>query len=173
MSDPFIGEIRAFGFNFAPQGWALCNGNLIPISQYQALFSILGTTYGGDGENTFGLPDLSGRMPVHAGDGPATSDVNLGQRDGAEVVSLQASQVPQHRHPLSAVSDPGTTNQISGQRLANSGAAPLVYAPPANLVPLHPDAVTDQGSGGAHDNMQPFLTMNYCIALVGVFPSIN
>lgn len=169
MSQPFIGEIRAFGFNFAPRFWALCDGQLLPIAQNQALFSILGTTYGGDGRETFGLPDLRGRVPVHAGAGAVP---RLGQRSGTETVTLTAEQLPAHGHAVMASADLSTAATPEGNVM---GAKPRggadVYAAGGTLTPLAPGAVSTAGSGQAHDNMQPFQVLNFCICLQGLFPS--
>ena len=169
MSEPFIGEIIMFGGNFAPRGWALCNGQTLPISQNQALFSILGTTFGGNGRATFGLPDLRGRVPVH----PAT--INLGQKGGAETVQLNASQLPAHNHKVKAASATATSGLPTGNALAQFSIVQNVYGDPTatNVVAMNPAAVADTGLGQAHDNMQPFLAVSFIIALQGIFPSRN
>jgi microcystin-dependent protein len=170
MSQPFIGEIRPFGFNFAPRNWAFCAGQLMSIAQNQALFALLGTTYGGNGTTTFALPDLRGRSPIHFGNGYVQ-----GQAAGVESVTLQANQLPAHAHAVMASADLALDATPSGNVM---GAKPRggvnVYAPGTNTTPL---AATSTGpntaTGGAHDNMQPSLTLNFCICLFGIFPSRN
>ena len=169
MAEPFLGEIRMFSFNFAPKGWALCNGQLLPINQNQALFSLLGTTYGGNGATSFGLPDLQGRVPVHPG-----SDVVLGQKAGNEAVTLIASQLPAHNHPVRASSDVANAISAAGAVLAGKPRGGVdVYANPSNLVPLAAGSVGNTGSSQPHPNIQPSLVISFCIALQGIFPSPN
>jgi microcystin-dependent protein len=165
MAEPFLSEIRLFAFNYPPKGWGLCNGQLLPINQNQALFSLLGTTYGGDGRVNFALPDLRGRMPMHVGAGHT-----LGERAGAEAVTLNVSQLPEHTHALNASSLNANTRDPTGHVLA---AANNLYAAPSNLTPLEPSSVTNVGGSQAHQNMHPFLTLSFCIALQGIFPSPN
>jgi microcystin-dependent protein len=166
MAEPFLSEIRLFSFVFPPRGWALCNGQLLPINQNQALFSLLGTTYGGDGRVNFALPDLRGRTPIHAGNGHT-----LGERGGEQVHTLSISELPTHTHPVAATTALATTNVPStGTLLAQSTAAAL-YGPASNLVAMASNAVTNVGGSQAHLNMQPFLTISFCIALQGIFPS--
>jgi microcystin-dependent protein len=168
MSEPFLAEVRMVGFNFAPRGWALCDGQILPINQNQALFSLLGTTYGGDGRTTFALPDLRGRTPIHAGGAHA-----LGQKSGEETHTLATSEMPAHDHQAQATSDPATTPIPSGTvALANSAPAEL-YAPPEQLGAMRSGTIGSAGGGQAHENMQPYLAMNFCIALQGLFPSRN
>ncbi len=170
MSDPFIGEIRMFAGDFAPAGWALCNGQILQISQNQALFLLLGTTYGGDGQTTFGLPDLRGRTPLHAGQGANLSPRPLGQKTGTEDVTLTGAQLPRHSHTLQASTDtPGTGTAHS----AVFAAAERMYGDelPGDL--LDETTITASGSNQAHTNMMPFLGMNFIIALFGIFPSQN
>lgn len=166
MSEPFLAEIRIFGFTFAPRGWALCDGQILPINQYQSLYSLLGTTYGGDGRTTFGLPDLRGRVPLHEGSG-----YSLGMRSGAENVALSAAQIPGHTHQLNATGDAATTDSpaeaVFAQTLDDR------YAPAADLVNTASSAVLNAGGSQAHTNMQPSLVLNFCIALQGLFPSRN
>lgn len=170
MAEPFLSEIRIMSFEFAPKGWALCNGQLLPINQNQALFSLLGTTFGGDGRVNFALPDLRARVPIHVGNGHT-----LGERAGAQAHTLSISELPAHTHPLRASSAnanaPSPTNPAPGNVLATAGSN--LYAPPANLQAMHPGAVTNLGGNQAHLNMQPFLTLTFCIALQGIFPSPN
>jgi microcystin-dependent protein len=167
MADPFVAEIRIFPFNFAPKGWAWCNGQLLPISQNTALFSLLGTTYGGDGKSTFALPDLQGRVPMHPGQGPGLSLHDLGETGGSQAVTLLLSEIPVHSHAFQAseevVNESITTNNLFG-------AGETRYATPANLTPMAFNTLTPAGGGLPHNNMQPYLTFYFCIALQGVFP---
>jgi len=172
MADQFVAEIRIFPFNFAPQGWAFCNGQILPISQNTALFSLLGTTYGGDGRTNFALPDMMGNAPMHPGQGPGLSLHDLGETAGSETVTLIASELPSHNHnlgaqtnPLSAVASPAgatLTRPASGNIFFGS-AGPFAAA-------MSPSALSPAGSDFPHNNMQPYLTLNYCIALQGIFP---
>ena len=181
MPDPFIGQINMFGGNFAPRGWALCDGQLLAISANTALFSILGTTYGGDGRTTFGLPDLRGRAALHAGQGPGLTNRPLGSKGGAETVTLNTQQMPSHNHDMLAVNTNATTNEPVGNILGRGGSTDLtepveeVYVPkPAGTTStLDSTAITNTGGAQAHPNVQPFQTVNYIIALVGIFPSRN
>jgi microcystin-dependent protein len=161
MSEPFIGEVRATSFNFAPKGWALCNGQLLSIAQNQALFSILGTTYGGDGVTTFALPNLQGCVPVGTGNG-----TQLGQRGGETAVTLLETQIPAHAHSLAASASAGAEDP------ANRGpAAAKTYGPPGGAVAMAAAMLASSGGSQPHDNMQPYLTINYLIALTGIYPS--
>lgn len=184
MSDPYVGEIRCFGFNFAPQNWAQCAGQLLPIAQNAALFSVLGTTYGGDGKTTFGLPDLQGRTPVGMGLGPGLANVAEGQKLGEESVTLLASQLPAHSHTLDTASNGGAT-------LANAPTANVSFVsqyqegnnkgflnmfvpsppPPAKPVTMAAASLAPSGSGQPHENRQPYLAIGFCMALTGVYPS--
>jgi microcystin-dependent protein len=163
MAEPFLSEIRIMSFVFAPKGWALCNGQLLPINQNQALFSLLGTTFGGDGRVNFALPDLRGRTPIHVGTGHT-----LGERGGEPAHTLSIAELPTHTHVMSGSSTPAETNVATGGYL---GIANNAYGPPANLVAMSPATVTNTGGSQAHLNMQPFLTLSFCIALQGIFPS--
>jgi microcystin-dependent protein len=165
MAEPFLGEIRLMSFNFPPKGWAYCNGQLLPINQNQAIFSLLGTTYGGNGQTNFALPNFQGRTPIHFGSGHT-----LGEVGGAQSHTLTVSQLPQHTHTVQATSDPAAVNVPTGNRLAavNNG-----YAPAANLVATGASSIANTGGSQAHLNMQPFLAINFCIALQGIFPSQN
>lgn len=168
MAEPFLSEIRLMSFVFAPKGWALCNGQLLPINQNQALFALLGTTFGGDGQVNFALPDLRGRTPIHVGNGHT-----LGERAGEQAHTLSSAELPTHTHVFSASSAVATTGiPDSNQMLAQSRGANL-YAPASNLVAMAADAVGNIGGSQAHLNMQPFLTLSFCIALQGIFPSPN
>jgi microcystin-dependent protein len=166
--DPFIAEIRIFPFNFAPKGWALCDGQLLPLSQNTALFTLLRTTYGGNGETTFALPDLQGRVPMHPGQGPGLSLHDLGETGGSETVSLLESEIPSHSHPLNTVNDIGTSPSPANVYLAKAPA--YSSAPSGGSVKLNLAALSPTGGGQPHNNMQPYLTMHFCIALQGVFP---
>ena len=171
MADPFVAEIRIFPFNFAPKGWAWCNGQLLPISQNTALFSLLGTVYGGDGKSTFALPDLEGSAPMHPGQGPGLSLYDLGQLGGSEQVTLLQSEIPVHTHTLQSVVVPGNRTTPVGNSIARvTGATP--YLPPAGaqLAPMAFQALSPAGGSLPHNNMMPYLTCYFCIALQGIFP---
>src|ERR1700730_4962403 len=165
MAEPFLSEIRIMSFNFPPKGWALCNGQLLPINQNQALFSLLGTTYGGDGRVNFALPNLQGNTPIHTGNGHT-----LGERGGEQNHTLAVTELPAHTHVLNASSTPANTNVPTGAYVASVNNA---YTAAANLVALSPASVANAGNSQAHLNVQPFLVLNFCIALLGIFPSQN
>lgn len=170
MADPFVAEVRIFPFNFAPRGWALCNGQLMPISQNTALFSLLGTTYGGDGKSTFALPDLQGAAPMHPGQGPGLSNHDLGEIGGSEAVTLLQSEMPAHAHTLGVwPGDPADHFNPTNMTLArsNNGQA---WASSNQLAPMSPSMVNPAGGNQPHNNMMPYLTLSFCIALQGVFP---
>jgi microcystin-dependent protein len=171
MAEPFLGEIRMFGFNFAPVGWAQCDGQLVSIAQNTALFSLLGVQFGGDGVHTFALPDLRGRMANHMGPGAGLTDRIVGQVGGAETVILTAAQLANHSHPLVANSGPATTRHPAGNFLATPG--PPIYATTANETELNAHAIGQTGSDRPVDILSPFLTLNFCIALQGIFPARN
>jgi microcystin-dependent protein len=174
MSQAYFGEIRPFGFNFAPTGWAQCNGQLMSIAQNQALFAILGTTYGGDGRSTFALPDLRGRMPVHCGTGAGLAPVVQGQQGGQESVTLSTANLPPHSHAVMASADSATTPAASGNVIAAKANLDIdVFSEASHLTPLTAGAVAASGGSQAHDNMQPSLGLNFCISLFGIFPSRN
>jgi len=170
--DPFIGQLMLFAGNFAPRGWALCDGQLLSIAQNTALFSILGTTYGGDGRVTFGLPDLRGRVPVHAGQGPGLSFYTLGQQSGTETVSLSILEIPVHSHTFApgCSSDPPNSQSPANNVLANSDLQ--AFSSDVNASMRSASSSTAGGSQ-AHSNLQPYTCLNYCIALEGIFPSRN
>jgi microcystin-dependent protein len=167
--DPFVAEIRIFPFNFAPRGWAFCDGQILPISQNTALFSLLGTTYGGNGASNFGLPNLQGRAPMFQGQGPGLSLRDLGENIGAETVTLLESETPAHTHTVRASSDDGELQAPTSTRsLARSIGGFLYQTPPTSLVAMA--ALPTAGGSLPHNNMMPYLTLNFCIALQGVFP---
>ena len=166
MAEPFLSEIRMMSFVFAPKGWALCNGQLLPINQNQALFSLLGTTFGGDGRVNFALPDLRGRTPIHVGSGHS-----LGERGGEQAHTLSINELPTHTHVMQASNQTASTNTPTAALALSNSSASNLWAPPANLVAMAPSAVTNVGGSQAHLNMQPFLTISFCIALQGIFPS--
>jgi microcystin-dependent protein len=171
MADPFVAEIRIFPFNFAPKGWAFCNGQLMPISQNTALFSLLGTTYGGDGRSTFGLPNLQGSAPMHPGQGPGLSLYDLGEVGGSETVTLLATEMPVHSHALNASNQPGEDPTPGpAEALARSVGASLYQTTTTPVVAMSPNQVGVVGGSLPHNNMMPYLTLNFCIALQGVFP---
>jgi microcystin-dependent protein len=177
MSDPFLGEIRLVGFSFAPQGWAFCDGQLLSISQNTALFSLLGTYYGGDGVNTFALPDLRGRVPVNQGQGPGLSSYNIGQSTGAEWVTLITSQIPAHSHAVSANSTSGSVENPIGNFTAaitdpNSGASINAFASTSNGT-MNQGVIGLAGGNQPHPNLQPLLCVNFIIAVQGIYPSRN
>lgn len=173
MADPFVAEIRIFPFNFAPKGWAWCNGQLMPLSQNTALFSLLGTTYGGDGKSTFALPDLEGRAPMHPGQGPGLSLHDLGETGGSETVTLLESEIPAHSHGLRC-STTGTDEEGLKTPAGNTtGLEPNtfpIYGPANSLVSMSPQALVPAGGDQPHNNLMPYLTFYFCIALQGVFP---
>jgi microcystin-dependent protein len=179
MSQPYVGQISTFGFNFAPVGWALCQGQLLPINQYQALFALIGTTYGGNGVNTFALPDLRGRTVVNQGQGPSTSMYTIGEQTGVENVTVLLTQLPAHNHTVGVSNQPGTasdpTNQVFARVNTAQGKTPPVttdmrFTTPAAGTMVN-TAVSVVGGSLPHDNLGPLNVVNYCIALTGVFPS--
>ncbi len=167
MSECFLSEIRIMSFNFAPRSWAMCNGQLLPINQNQALFSLLGTTYGGNGQTTFALPDLRGNVPIHVGNGHT-----LGERGGEQAHTLTQNELPTHVHALNGTSNNGASILPTGNLLAGS-PTPLYRAPDANLTAMNPASIGSIGGSQTHLNMQPYLALNFCIALQGIFPSQN
>ena len=180
MSNPFLAEIRIFPFNFAPKGWAFCAGQLMPISQNTALFSLLGTTYGGDGKSTFALPNMQGNAPMHPGQGPGLSLHDLGEMSGSQTVTLLQSEMPIHSHSVNVDSGPFISGQVStpsSQTILSQAAAPTTNAytsgQSSTNQQMNPNMLTPAGGGLPHNNMQPYLTLNFCIALQGVFPARN
>jgi microcystin-dependent protein len=179
MSAPYVGEIRMVGFNFAPANWALCDGQVLAISQNTELFALIGTTYGGDGQSTFQLPDLQGRVPINQGQGPGLSPFSIGQLAGSETVALFAAQLPQHGHSLQANGNAASSANPSGDYLARgsipslpSGGVP-VYAPASAAAAMNAGSIAGSGASQPHDNMMPFQCVNFIISLFGVFPSQN
>jgi len=165
VAEPFLSEIRIMSFDFAPKGWAMCNGQLLPINQNQALFSLLGTTFGGDGRVNFALPDQRGRTPIHVGSG-----FTLGERGGEQAHTLSIAEIPTHQHLLQVATVNSDTNIPATNNLASVAN---LYSPPNQLVSLVPSTTGNVGGSQAHNNMQPFLTLTFCIALQGIFPSPN
>ncbi len=166
MAEPFLSEIRLMSFGFPPKGWALCNGQLLPINQNQALFSLLGTTYGGDGRVNFALPNLQGRVPIHMGSG-----FTLGQTGGEQAHTLSISELPQHTHAARAATGTTPVSSPSSNVVPSNSAGANAWGSPAALAAMSPTAVGNVGGSQAHLNMQPFLVINFCIALQGIFPS--
>jgi microcystin-dependent protein len=171
MADPFVAEIRIFAFGFAPRGWAFCNGQILPISQNTALFSLLGTTYGGNGQSTFALPNIQGNAVIHPGQGQGLSLYDLGQEGGSSTVTLLESEMPAHNHFVQAFPNPGNVNLADPSlSLARSKGGSAYKQPPQTLVQMAFQAISIAGSSLPHNNMMPYLTLSYCIALQGVFP---
>src|SRR4051812_2411178 len=166
MAEPFLSEIRIMSFGFAPKGWALCNGQLLPINQNQALFSLLGTTFGGDGRVNFALPDLRSRTPIHVGSGHT-----LGERGGEQAHTLSIAELPQHVHTANATSITATSPAPTSSLLLAQSTPQNLYGPASNLGAMSPASISNTGGSQAHLNMQPFLTLSFCIALQGIFPS--
>jgi microcystin-dependent protein len=166
MGTPFMSEVKIISWNFSPKGWAFCNGQFLPINQNQALFSLLGTTYGGNGQTTFALPDLRGRAPIHMGSG-----FTLGQAGGQEFHTVTQSEMPQHLHVMQGVSEDGDVQIPTGNYLAGAGSQP--YHGATNLQTMEPSSISNVGGSQPHENRQPFLVVNFIIALQGVFPSQN
>ena len=168
MADPFLSEIRLMSFVFAPKGWALCDGQLLPINQNQPLFSLLGTTFGGDGRVNFALPDLRGRTPVHVGSGHTR-----GEHGGEQAHTLSLAELPTHTHVVNATALPAATNTPNANDMLAQSVGSQLYGQASNLTPMAPNAVPPVGGSQAHLNMQPFLTLSFCIALQGIFPNPN
>ncbi|AWV99376.1 phage tail protein [Arcticibacterium luteifluviistationis] len=172
MSEPFLAEIKIVGFNFAPRGWAFCDGQILPINQNQSLFSLLGTTYGGDGRTSFALPDLRGRTPIHVGSSDGGFSHPLGQKSGEETHTLSAAELPTHIHEIMGSSSPGDSNVPDGKVLGVYSEE-LYRRNTGVLQKMSSSSNLNNGSGQAHNNMQPYLALNFCIALQGLFPSRN
>ncbi|GAB2881289.1 phage tail protein [Nocardioides pacificus] len=172
MADPFVAEIRLFPFNFAPKGWAWCDGQVLPISQNTALFSLLGTTYGGDGKSNFALPDLRGRLAMHPGQGPGLSSYDLGETGGTETVALLNSEIPHHTHSVLASPESADLRVPGPARALGTSSGAAAYGPASGGLPaaMAPQTLGPAGGGLPHNNLMPYLTFYYCIALQGVFP---
>ncbi len=170
MSEPFVGEIRMFAGNFAPRGWAFCDGQLLAVSQNDALFSLLGTIYGGDGRTTFGLPEMRGRIPIHAGSGPGLSPRRLGAKSGVEKVTLTVNQLPSHTHPLNVSQDLADQASPSGRLPGNSPSIDL-YREEASTQDINSGSVQNIGGSRSHSNFMPYLCIHFIIALFGIYPS--
>lgn len=171
MADPFLAEIRAFPYDVVPAGWAACNGQLLPIAQNTALYSVLGTTYGGNGTTTFALPDLRGAAPLHPGQGPGLSPRTLGEAGGAESVTLAVGEMPTHSHALQASIEPGDNNLPSPFATFAQSSGGGIYAAATNLVPMSPQALASEGGSQPHGNLMPYLTASFNIALQGTYPA--
>jgi len=174
MSEPFIAEVRIFAGNFAPRGWAFCNGQLLPISQNTALFSLIGTTYGGDGRTTTALPDLKDKVPMHPGRGPGLTSRSLGQKGGVETVTLTEQQMPNHTHTMMASPSPGEQPGPVANGQGNTfarGVGGSLYGSDASQVAMAAETLPTMGGGQPHNNLQPYLAMHFIIALVGMYPS--
>ncbi len=170
MSEPFLGEIRMFGFNFPPQGWAACDGQILPISQNAALFSLLGTTYGGNGTTTFALPDLQSRVPIQQGQGTGLAAYSAGQAGGAESVTLLPAQMPAHNHPVHASNGPAEARRPDGRVPARASTDSYVAEPDDSTI-MNAKMLGNAGGNDPHANIQPYLVLNFCIALQGIFPA--
>ena len=171
MSEPFLAEVRIVGFNFAPRGWAFCDGQILPINQNQSLYSLLGTTYGGDGRTSFALPDMRGRTPIHVGNSNGGATHTLGQKSGEETHTLAANEMPQHSHTPIGSSETVNAQDPAGNWVGSNAGAP--YHSIGTAVNMAPGTLANAGAGQAHENMQPWLALNFCIALQGLFPSRN
>lgn len=174
MSEPFLGQLMIVGFNFPPRGWAFCDGQILPISQNQSLYSLLGTTYGGDGRTTFALPDLRSRRPIHVGHGPGLSNYSWGQRGGAETVTLTTSQIPSHNHTLNAYGNDADALSPANHVWAKDPTGSIATysnSTTAAHVPMNANSVSAAGGSISHTNLQPFIALYFCIALQGIFPS--
>jgi microcystin-dependent protein len=170
MSQPYVGEIRMFAGNFAPAGWMFCEGQLLPISEYETLFNLIGTTYGGDGQSTFGLPDLRGRIPVHVGTGGGAS-YSLAQTGGAETVTLATATVPSHSHPLLASTNVAQGSTPNGNVTGQPGSSSKIYRPATPAQQMAPNSIGSTGGSQPHNNFQPYLCVDFIISLFGIFPS--
>jgi microcystin-dependent protein len=172
MAQPYIGEIRMFAGNFAPNGWMFCEGQPLPISENDALFTLIGTTYGGDGQETFNLPNLASRVPIHMGTGKSGTNYQIGEMTGVESVTLSTQQIPSHTHPLLATNDVATANVSTGNVLASTtGAAVSAYGTDTPIIGLVSSSISPVGGSQPHENLQPYLCINFIISLFGVFPS--
>jgi len=172
MSDPYVGEVRLFAGNFAPAGWAFCDGQLVAIAEFETLFNLIGTTYGGDGQVTFALPDLRGRVPVHQGSNSQSTAYVIGQAGGAETVTLTAAQMPRHTHAMLASTTAASTAHGAADVLGSSAAMNLYGTGTPNMA-MDPNAIAPLGGSQPHDNMPPFVALNYIVSFFGIFPSQN
>lgn len=171
MTEPMIGEIRAFPYTFEPSGWAFCNGQVLAIARNTALFSLLGTMYGGDGKTTFGLPNLQGSVPLHRGQGPGLSNYSQGQTGGSATVTLQTAEMPAHQHTVTASNSDAGASAPGGELFANTAGGVQLYAPPGTPARLADPALAPSGGSQPHNNMAPYLALNFCIALQGIYPT--
>jgi len=171
MSEPFLAEVRIVGFNFAPRGWAFCDGQILPINQNQSLYSLLGSSYGGDGRTSFGLPDMRGRTPIHVGKTGDGRDFRLAEKQGEQTHTISLLEMPNHEHVLQGSNDDANDQSPEGNLLGNNLSNP--YVDFANGVAMVSGTIANVGGGQGHENMQPFIALNYCIALQGLFPSRN
>ncbi len=172
MAQPFVGEIQIFAGNFAPAGWVFCDGSLLAISENETLFNLIGTTYGGDGQSTFAVPDLRGRIPLHQGQGPGLPNYVLGQTGGVEEVTLTTNTMPSHSHPYLASADPGSGPTPVGTVAASSNAV-KIYKTGVPATPMNASSILASGGNQPHSNLQPFIVINYIISLFGIYPSPN
>ncbi len=170
MADPFVAEIRIFGFNFAPKGWATCDGQLLPISQNTALFSLLGTMYGGDGKSTFGLPDFRGGAPMHAGQGQGLTERQIGEASGSDTITLLQSEMPVHNHQINGEPAFANSTDPAGKLFARPFGGGNMYRSSGTNTTVAVEAIAPSGGSLPHNNLQPYLTLNFCIALQGIFP---
>ena len=173
MSEPFLGEIRMFAGNFAPRGWAFCDGQLLAVSENDALFSLFGTIYGGDGRTTFGLPDLRGRFPVHQGTGPGLSQRRLGVKAGTETETITLTHLPSHAHTVAGHSGPGQSSALAGNTFATSASGDWQYSNQSQDAVLDSKTIANTGGSASHTNVPPFLCINFIVALLGIYPSRN
>jgi microcystin-dependent protein len=171
MAQPYVGEIRMFAGNFAPNGWLFCDGQTLPISENEVLFQLIGTTYGGDGEETFNVPNLQSRVPIHMGTGPDGTTYQIGEMAGTEQETLTVQQIPNHTHPLTASTEPGNALVPGGSVLAATTGGVMLYYEGQSTEPMNAQSVTPAGGSQPHENTQPFLCINYIISLFGIFPS--
>lgn len=173
MSNPYVGEIRMFGGNFAPAGWLFCEGQLLPISEYEVLFQLIGTTYGGNGEDSFALPDLRGRVPVHSGTGPGLTQRLLGEQGGVENVTLTLNQIPQHTHGVAASRNPAASTYDATNGVPAVVVGTSVYGPVGTPAAMTPNAIGTAGGNQPHTNMAPYLSVSFIISVYGIFPQMN
>lgn len=173
MAEPFLGEIRMFAGNYAPRHWALCDGQLLPVINNEALFSLFGTRYGGDGRTTFGLPDLRGRLPMHQGQGPGLTSRQIGQRFGVEAVTLKVDEIPPHSHPMIASSNNATSNDPAGNVLANTAGEKFYHTDTSKIRKLLSGAVANSGTNASHYNLMPSICLNFIVAVFGTYPPRN